>query len=228
MCGRYTLTINIPDIASRFGCSPLDSAAWQPRFNMAPTQNGLVVIRADKTNLLKEMKWGLIPHWAKDPAIGQRLINARLESIDQKPAFRNSLVSKRCLVPADGFYEWQKRGKSKVPYRITSETGDAFAFAGLWDSWTDSAGERIDSFTIITCSPVDAVLPIHNRMPLMLPPELEQKWLQGPDKISPEAMKIFLKTMHPRVHLRVYRVSSLVNRPENDRPECLNEVSDED
>lgn len=227
MCGRYTLTVSLSDLESRFNCTNPDFDTWQPRYNIAPTQNSLVVIRADKQNLLKEMKWGLIPYWAKDPHIGQRLINARLETLEQKPAFKNSLVRKRCLVPADGFYEWQKRGKEKAPYRIQSETGDAFAFAGLWDSWIDPEGNPVDSFTIVTCEPVDAIKYIHNRMPLILPPELDQKWLQGPDKINPEELKSFLASMHPQVHLHAYRVSPLVNRPENDLPECLEEVPDE-
>lgn len=228
MCGRYTLAVNIADIESRFGCGHENSIAWRPRYNLAPTQNALVVVRADKHNLLKEMKWGLVPHWTQDPGIGQRLINARLETLDQKPAFKHLLANKRCLVPADGFYEWQKRGKKKVPYRIKSETGDAFAFAGLWDSREESDGRRIESFTIITCQPVDVVKSIHNRMPLILPPELENKWLQGPGNISPEELKSFLALMHPQVTLRAYRVSSLVNQPGNDHPACLEEVPDED
>ncbi len=227
MCGRYTLSISLSDLEGRFECSHSE-LDWQPRYNIAPTQNALVVIRADKHNLLKEMKWGLIPHWAKDPSIGQRMINARLETLDQKPAFKHLLIRKRCIIPADGFYEWQTRGKSKAPYRILAETGDAFGFAGLWDSWTNPTGSNIDSFTIVTCDPVDAIRSIHNRMPLILPSDLEKKWLEGPEKIGPQDIKKFLALMHPEIHLRAYRVSPLVNRPDNDRPECIAEVPDEE
>lgn len=226
MCGRYTLTVDLIDLMTRFNAL-LSNIEWTPRYNLAPSQKGLVVIRADKQNILKEMKWGLIPHWAKDPGIGNRLINARLENLDEKASFRESLQKRRCIIPADGFYEWQKSITGKVPLRITLETGDAFGFAGLWDSWTSPSGENIDTYTIITTEPVDVSRDIHSRMPLILPPELEETWLSGPAIQGTEGMKQFLAMMHPAVQLRAYRVSSLVNKTANDSKECIVEVNAE-
>lgn len=225
MCGRYTLVVELIDLMTRFNAL-LSEIDWKPRYNLAPSQPGLVVIRADKQNILKEMKWGLVPHWAKDPSIGNRLINARLETIDEKPAFRQSLISRRCIIPADGFYEWQKQTSGKVPFRITLETGDAFGFAGLWDTWKTPSGELLNSFTIITTEPVAAISTIHNRMPLILPPELEEAWLAGPTEPGKDGVKKFLALMHPAIRLRAYRVGPLINKPSIDRPECVEEVSD--
>lgn len=226
MCGRYTLTVSLSEIEARFGCPP-SKIEWRPRYNLAPSQQGLVVIRADKQNLLREMKWGLVPHWAKDASIGSRLINARLETLNEKPAFRESLARRRCIIPADGFYEWQKRAGGKVPFRTTLETGDAFGLAGLWDSWISPSGEVLQSFTIITTEAAQAVRSIHNRMPLILPSDLEQKWLAGPEGSGKEAMKRFMVLMHPEIRLRAYRVPEAVNRPAVDNPQCIEEIPDE-
>jgi len=226
MCGRYTLTVELIDLMTRFN-TLLSEIDWKPRYNLAPSQKGLVVIRADKQNVLKEMKWGLVPSWAKDPSIGNRLINARLETIDEKPAFRQSLLNRRCIIPADGFYEWQKQAFGKVPFRITLETGDAFGFAGLWDTWKTPSGELLNSFTIITTEPVAAIGTIHNRMPLILPPELEEAWLAGPTEPGKDGVKKFLALMHPAIRLRAYRVGQLINKPSIDSPECVEEVSED-
>lgn len=227
MCGRYTLTVTLSDIESRFACTPSD-LDWNPRYNIAPTQQTLVVVRADKVNQLKSMKWGLIPHWAKDPRMGSRLINTRLETADEKPAFKSSLQSRRCIIPADGYYEWQKKGRGKEPYRIVLTTGDCFGFAGIWDAWTGPNAKTIQSFSIITTAADDSIRAIHDRMPLILTPELEEVWLEGPENQSREAMRRFLGLLHPRPQLRAYRVSPLVGSPLNDRPEYIEEVKGED
>ncbi|HWP96888.1 MAG TPA: SOS response-associated peptidase [Syntrophomonadaceae bacterium] len=227
MCGRYTLTVDLQGVEARFHCGP-SGIVWQPHYNLAPTQNGLVVIRADKRNILKEMRWGLVPRWAKDPAMGSRLINARLETLDEKPAFRKSLAGRRCIIPADGFYEWQKQGKSKVPHRFIGDQGRMLGFAGLWDRWTIAQGGHLDTFTIITTKAVDAVKSIHDRMPLILPPDLEEQWLEGPAGPGAEEMKYFLNLMHPELRIHAYRVSPLVNSPSYDQPQCIEEVPDQD
>lgn len=223
MCGRYTLTVTLSDIESRFACPP-SGLDWNSRYNIAPTQQTLAVVRADKVNHLKAMKWGLVPHWAKDPKMGSRLINARLETVDEKPAFKSSLQSRRCIIPADGYYEWQKKGRGKEPYRIVLETGDCFGFAGIWDTWVGPNAKIMESFSIITTEAENSIRAIHDRMPLILTPELEEVWLKGPENHSREAMKHFLALLHPRLLLRAYRVSPLVGSPVNDRPEYINEV----
>lgn len=227
MCGRYTLTVTLSDIENRFACPP-SGLDWNPRYNIAPTQQTLVVVRADKVNHLKAMKWGLVPHWAKEPKMGSRLINARLETVDEKPAFRAPLQGKRCIVPADGYYEWQKKGRGKTPYRIVLDTGDCFGFAGIWDSWTGPNGKTMESFSIITTEADKAVRAIHDRMPLILTPELEEVWLRGPENQSRDEMKRFLALLHPRPRLRAYRISPLVGSPVNDRPEYILEIPDPD
>jgi len=225
MCGRYTLTVTLTDIESRFACPP-SGLDWNPRYNIAPTQQTLVVVRSDEINQLKAMKWGLVPHWAKDPKMGSRLINARLETIDKKPAFKSFLQSRRCIIPADGYYEWRKKGRGKEPYRIVLETGDCFGFAGIWDTWTGPNAKTMESFSIITTEAEASLRAIHDRMPLILTPELEEVWLRGPENHTREAMKRFWGLLHPRLQLRAYRVSPQVGSPVNDRPEYIEEVKE--
>lgn len=225
MCGRYTLTVGLEELEARYSCPP-SGLEWSPRYNVAPSQENLVVIRADKQNYLKQMKWGLIPHWNKDLKKLPGLINARVETLDSKPAFRQALLSRRCLVPADGFYEWQSSGGQKTPYRIIDASGDSFAFAGLWDVWSGPDRKPLESYTIVTTEANPIVNPIHSRMPLILPPDMEEIWLQGPDSSSPRDLKRFLALMHPRPLLRAYRVSRLVGNPRYDDPACISEQPD--
>ena len=220
MCGRYTVYMAIEDVLDRWQCYAEGAVAmnWQPRYNLAPAQQGLVIVQADKGNVLRTMRWGLIPRWAKDMNIGNRLINARLETLDEKSAFRSSLQRRRCIIPANGFYEWQKRASGKAPFYITRDTGDPFCFAGLWDTWTAPTGESLNSFTIITTVPAESLKSIHNRMPLVLPRELENIWLAGPGQ---DDMKLFLSLLRPEDRFVVYRVSDRVNKPANDSPELI-------
>ena len=149
----------------------------EPNYNVAPTHNVLTVIDDGEKRRGGFMRWGLIPHWAKTPSIGSRMINARAETLAQKPAYRSAFKRRRCLVLADGFYEWQKFGRTKTPMRITMESGEPFAFAGLWALWKDPEGNTIPSCSIITAEANDLLRPIHNRMPVILPREMEQFWL---------------------------------------------------
>ncbi len=217
MCGRYSLIADLQDLARQF---EFDVAGFEnaPRYNVAPTQPVLTV--TDREGRQAEyMRWGLIPSWAKDASIGNRMINARGETVAQKPSFRNALQRRRCLVLADGFYEWQKVGKGKRPMRIVLKSGEPFAFAGLWESWRDSQGETIRSCTIVTTEANDLLRPIHERMPVILPRELEEFWLDG-DVIDSAALTEVLAP-YPEDPMEAFEVSTLVNKATNNGPELI-------
>lgn len=216
MCGRYVLaqTEGIPD---RFELQlPLSefSEFVRPRFNVAPTQTMPVIIR-ESPKRLELMRWGLIPSWAKDPSIGNRMINARAETVAEKPAFRRSLRYRRCLIPATGFYEWQK-GPQKTPYHFALKTGKLFAFAGLWDTWLDPTGSEIRSYTIITTQANALLAPVHDRMPAILRREDEDLW--GDPEETDASRVIPLLTPYPAEEMAAYPVSPAVNNPRNDSP----------
>jgi putative SOS response-associated peptidase YedK len=217
MCGRFTLTTNLGAIAKRFGVSRFLEEVG-PRYNIAPTQT-VIVVNDDGTRHLTEMQWGLIPSWAKHPAIGNRMINARAETVATKPAFRVTLRKRRCLIPADGFYEWQQVGRRKQPVYIALKTREPFSFAGLWEAWTSPEGEEVRSCTIITTEANDVLKPIHDRMPVILTREAEGVWLdpmiQDPERLLP------LLVPYPAEDMEAYPVSTTVNNPAHDGPECL-------
>ena len=174
MCGRFTLVTPFVAVTERFHASaPRD---LRPRYNIAPGQDVLCVIR-DGENRIEPLRWGLIPSWAKDPAIGNRLINARAETVAEKPSFRSAFAKHRCLVVADGFYEWRKAGKGKVPVYISLKSKRPFGFAGLYEHWKAPDGKEIRTCTIITTDSNDLVRPIHDRMPVILPEDAEDRWL---------------------------------------------------
>src|SRR3989337_1499416 len=180
MCGRMTLTTDKDDIQSRWGfidpSGVLDLI--KPRFNISPSQNSPTVIVNQDNRELKMMRWGLIPFWAKDISIGYKMINAKAETLSEKPSFRKSFKDKRCLVLADGFYEWKKPDKkTKIPLRFVLKSREPFAFAGLWDQWKNPDGEILLSFTIITIYANELMAPIHDRMPVILQEKDESKWL---------------------------------------------------
>ena len=175
MCGRYSLIADIGELAERF---EFDGSALTHAlgYNIAPTQMALTVTNGNGRRA-SYMRWGLIPSWAKSASVGNRMINARAETVAERPSFHTALRRRRCLVLADGFYEWQRIGASRRPMRITIETGEPFAFAGLWDVWRDPRGEIVRSCAIITTSANDLLKPIHDRMPVVLPRKLEPFWL---------------------------------------------------
>jgi putative SOS response-associated peptidase YedK len=183
-----------------------------PRYNAAPTQS-LPVILNEEPHAIQLLRWGLVPFWAKDPSIGNRMINARTETLAEKPSFRNALHKRRCLVLADGFYEWQQTAHGKVPMRITLESGEPFAFAGLWETWRSPEGATLRTFTIVTTEPNALLAPIHNRMPALLLPEHEQLWLD--DHGHQEAWLDTLRP-YPAERMVAYPVSPRVNSPAND------------
>ena len=220
MCGRFTLASSLTTVAQRFGVPipTAESAVWTPHYNIAPTQT-VIVVNDDGTRHLTQMRWGLIPSWAKDPAIGNRMINARAETVATKPAFRVALRKRRCLIPADGFYGWQPVGRRKQPVYITLKSREPFSFAGLWEAWTSPDGETIKTCTIITTEANDLLKPIHDRMPVILTREAEGVWLdpmiQDPARLLP------LLVPYPAEEMEAYPVSTTVNNPAHDGPECV-------
>ena len=217
MCGRYSLITEIEELAKRFGFEA-GGLPRQARFNIAPTQEVLTVTptvtRDGSANHAQSMKWGLIPSWAKDPSMGNRMINARAETIGERPMFRQAFQRRRCLVLADGFYEWMKVDKSRVPIRVILKSGEPFAFAGLLDTWKSSEAVMVHSCTIITTTPNAVMEPIHNRMPVILPREAENLWLNT-DQAKASALNALL-VPYSAADMEVYEVSGLVNSQSND------------
>ena len=219
MCGRFTLTVNPAEAEGEFEDVSFPEK-FAPRYNIAPTQ-AVLAIPNDGRSAADFFLWGLIPSWSKDPAIGSRLINARGETLAEKPAFRGSYKYKRCLIPADGFYEWktQPGTKTKIPHFIRLKTGKPFAFAGLWDEWHAADGSPVRSCTIVTTSPNELMASIHNRMPVILQPTEYEEWLDATPR-SPDTLKHLVKSF-PAELMQAYPVSTLVNSPANDRAECI-------
>jgi putative SOS response-associated peptidase YedK len=216
MCGRFTLDPTTK-FEERFNVSnQLENRT--ARYNIAPSQDVPVIIRQSPNHIML-MRWGLIPHWAKDESIGSKMINARAETITEKPSFRGLLPSKRCIVPASGFYEWQDTGKGKQPYYIHADAGEYLPFAGLYDIWKNPEGIEIYSFTIITTEPTVNLQSIHNRMPVILEPAAEEVWL-NPDVTDPQELSPLLHPYAVKV-LDFYPVSKAVNRPDNDSRELI-------
>ena len=217
MCGRFTLTAEPGVVARRFGAPPAQGGGTSPRYNVAPTQT-VVTVTDDGTRHLEQMRWGLVPAWAKDPSIGSKLINARAETLADKPAFRHALKRRRCLIPADGFYEWAATGGGpKRPLRVTLTTGEPFAFAGLWAEWTPPEGEPLRTCTIVTCEPNELMARYHHRMPVILSPEAEARWLDP--RVEDPAVLLPLLVPYPADVMTAYPVSPLVNSPANEGPQ---------
>jgi len=223
MCGRFTLTIDPEQLRQAFPWLHVpELAKFTPRYNISPTQP-VAVVPNDGQNRLDFYNWGLIPSWAKDPTIGSRMINARGETVHEKPSFRNAFKRRRCLILSDGFYEWQKvtGEKTKIPMYIRLASGEPFAFAGLWEWWTPPGGDgsEIRSCTIITTEPNSLMATIHNRMPAILPPDDYQSWLDPNEKQADELLGLIKP--YPAQEMQAYPVSTLVNRPANDSPDCI-------
>ncbi len=219
MCGRFTLTAEINTLQESFPWLNIPPEIT-PRYNIAPTQP-VAVVPNDGKNRLDFYNWGLLPGWAKDPAMGSRMINARSETLAEKPAFRSAFRRRRCLVLADGFFEWQKQAgsKAKIPTYIRLSSEKPFAFAGLWEQWNSIDGSTILSCTIITTEPNEMMKGIHNRMPVILPEDAYQSWLDPAEK-QPDQLSALLQP-YPAELMAAYPVSTLVNNPRNDLPQCV-------
>lgn len=223
MCGRFTQTASPAVIAQQFGVAvpPLFTA----HYNIAPSQP-VAAIRIELSTTTRELvllRWGLIPSWAKDPKVGHQCINAKAETVAEKPSFRAAFKSRRCLVIATGFYEWQVQGRRKQPMWIGLKSHRPFAFAGLWEQWHSPEGSDIESCTILTTEPTELLRPIHNRMPVILVPSTYDQWLD-PTVHNAETLKSLIRP-YPSEELTAYPVSTLVNNPRHDAPDCLEPLS---
>jgi putative SOS response-associated peptidase YedK len=217
MCGRFTLKSGPQAIQTQFNLSKIPSDL-KPRYNIAPTQPVAVVMNEADERQLKELRWGLIPFFAKDPSIGSRLINARAETVAEKPAFRNAFKQRRCLIVADGFYEWRQEAKRKIPYYIHMDSDEPFAFAGLWERWTPEGESPLLTCTILTTEANPLMRPIHDRMPVILPRDAREVWLD-PDA-DPDRLHVLLRPYEGE-DMEAYTVSTRVNSPRYDGPECV-------
>jgi putative SOS response-associated peptidase YedK len=211
MCGRYSLVF-IDDLGNRFRVfNPMIGS--RSRFNIAPGNEMPVIIHQEK-NEIAMMKWGLVPHWTQDITLAQRPINARAETLSEKPSFKELLQNRRCLVPASGFFEWKKEGKKTIPFYIHLPNTPLFAIAGLYDHWAGSDGNLIRTYTIVTTAPNELVAKVHNRMPSILLPEHEDRWLSK-TPLNAEALNEILAPF-PAENMSMYPISSLVNNPDAD------------
>lgn len=222
MCGRFTLTADQDSFEDRFSLTGFD-LGWVPSFNIAPTQEVLTVTNDGSENRPELMRWGLVPSWAKDPKIGNRMINARSETLTEKPSFRTAFKRRRCLIPADGFYEWKREGKAKKPMLITANPGGLFAFAGLWETWKQPDGSWLLTCAIITTSANEFMTSIHGRMPVILPREFEASWLDPEEQDTAMLSELLLPYDSDR--MEGYEVSTLVNSPRNNFPEVIEPVA---
>ncbi len=221
MCGRYSLSAPSDLVAEVFDLETVTEL--EPRYNIAPTQEAPIVRAGDDGSRRLEMaRWGLVPWWAKEVSIGQRTINARSESVGETRTFRDSYRTRRCLVPADGFYEWQARGGGKQPFHLTLADGTPFAFAGLYDLWRRAEDEWLESFTILTTRPNSLLAPIHDRMPVILPAAAHALWLD-PSVEEAESLEALFDP-YPAGRMLATPVSTLVNSPHHDDPRCIEEV----
>jgi len=228
MCGRFTLTAEMNTLQATFPWLNIPEG-MAPRYNIAPSQP-VAVVPNDGKNTLDFYVWGLVPFWAKDPKIGNRMINARAETLAEKPSFKSAFRRRRCLVLANGFYEWQRKPNAsgskstgaKTPMYIKMTSGEPFAFAGLWETWNAPDGSRLISCNIITTEPNELVSQIHNRMPVILPTTAYQTWLD-PHERAPSELSSLLKP-YPSNQMVSYPVSKQVNNPTNDLPTCIQET----
>ncbi len=220
MCGRFTLIADGAALAQQFALpAPL---AVAPRYNIAPTQPVAAVRVQDGQRELTMLRWGLVPHWAHDTRSAARMINARAETVTEKPAFRTAFKYRRCLIPASGFYEWQVTASGKQPHYFQLADGALFAFAGLWEQWAAADGSTLESCTVITTAANATVQPIHERMPVILPPAAYATWL-APDA-PPDTLAALLQPL-PANTMQVHRVSAYVNSPRNDDATCTAPVA---
>ena len=225
MCGRYRLSRRKQVVEEYFDTAPLEHD-WNPRYNIAPTQS-VPIIRQDPKEPVREMsfvRWGLIPSWAKDSSVAAKMINARSETASMKPAFRDALKSRRCLIPADAFYEWKRIGKSKQPYCFEVNEGELFAFAGLWERWRDARGKVLETCSILTTKPNRVAAVVHDRMPVILEPESYEIWLD-PGMGDVGTVWDMLKPYDAR-RMRCFPVSSRINSVVNDDAACSERVEE--
>jgi putative SOS response-associated peptidase YedK len=219
MCGRFTLFSSRAELARLLGFDEADATELPPRYNIAPTQLVAVVLLDDGRRTLRPLRWGLIPSWARDARIGNSLINARAETVADKPAFRAAFRSRRCLIPTTGFFEWMATGgKKKQPLHIRMSDGRPFALAGLWERWPGAGGEPVESCAILTTTANELMRPVHDRMPVILAPEDYATWLDP--TTPPDALHALLRPFPPD-RMTAVPVGNYVSNPRNEGPQCL-------
>lgn len=221
MCGRFALTVSPENISKYFHVEDVTEEIHQ--YNIAPGQliKSIIQTPNDKRKITS-MKWGLIPSWTKDPSKGVKTINARAETVHTKPSFRNAIRYRRCIIPASGFYEWEKVEKRKVPYYIHLKSNEPIGFAGLWDKWKGNNGSVIESCTILTTSSNNLLKPIHDRMPVIIHPNEYELWLDR-EMNEPDKLKSIFQP-YPSEMLTLYRISNLVNKTDYDKDDCIKPV----
>jgi putative SOS response-associated peptidase YedK len=225
MCGRFSQQRPASELAEIFAAEPLVDDPG-PRFNVAPTDDALVVVQRADRRAITAYRWGLIPHWADAAKVGSRMFNARAETLTASPAFRDAFQRKRCLVPVDGFYEWHREGTRRQPFAIARSDGRPLALAGLWSGWRDPAADRVvRTFTIITTRPNEQLAGLHDRMPVVVPDEAWSRWLD-PGLADPAELNGFFEPSD-EVGLRIWPVSQLVNNVRNDGPELFEPITPE-
>ncbi len=219
MCGRFSLTVDeFLILVERFGIKGSTDIEYRPSYNIAPTQPVLIIRNQAGDLRAAYVKWGLIPSWVKDLQQAPRIINARAETVGEKPSFRSAFRRRRCLIPADGFYEWKKEGQKKIPFRFHLPQNQLFAFAGIWEKWQGADGEVIETTSILTTEASGEVAPVHERMPLILKPEQEKMW--AAEEAGEKELKQLIAGYNPP-RLELYRVSQAVNSPRNNSPQLL-------
>ncbi|QTH41828.1 SOS response-associated peptidase [Cohnella sp. LGH] len=221
MCGRFTIVVTMDELIRRYLTEQPMARNNTPRYNIAPMQEVWAVIHDGAKNRLGELRWGLVPSWAKDDKIGSKMINARAETLLERASFKTLVGRKRAIIPADGFYEWKKSGNSKQPMRITLKEDALFSMAGLYDTWQTPDGSKLSTCTIITTSPNSLMADIHDRMPVILHPEDEAFWLDRSNSDT-KALTALLKP-YPADKMRAYPVSPIVGNVKNDSEECIAE-----
>lgn len=221
MCGRFTLRTPAERVAREFRLP--ETPSIETRYNIAPTQSILAIREREDEREATLLKWGLIPSWAKDDSISARLINARSETVSEKPAFREAFKRSRCIIPADGFYEWKREEKGKQPYFFSLSDGGLFGFAGLWEKWRDQSGKGIESCTILTTQANEALRPVHDRMPVILHPETYDEWLNAEVR-AVEALKELL-VPYPSSEMSAYPVGAQINSPRSQGVELINRMA---
>jgi len=223
MCGRFSLTVPIEEIIKLFVLANGDELDYVISYNIAPSQNVFSIISDGEKNRGGYLQWGLVPSWADNPSIGYKMINAQAETIDEKASFKNLLKRRRCIIVADGFYEWQKnQNGNKKPFRITRKDNRLLAFAGLWDRW-EKEGTILHTCTIITTKPNEIMKDIHDRMPVILPEEAQKIWLDRTVQDSTYLKQLL--TLYPAENMTAYEVSLLVNSPKNNQVECIQSLA---
>jgi len=222
MCGRFVGYRNLEALQARFPIDRID-AGLSPSYNVAPAQLVPVIVRQGNENVLRTFRWGLVPFWAKDPSVGSRMINARSETVDAKPSFRSAFRTRRCLIPADGFYEWKGDAGQKQPMFITLPGGEPFGFAGLWEVWDDrgKAGEPLYTCTILTTEASPSIRDVHHRMPVILKPEAFDQWID--ESTSPDALHEILRARIEK-EFTARPVSRAVNSTRNNSADLIKET----